>query len=159
MKHTTIAIGITFLVTAFTSPPCSGADHEPTRVASAVHWINPDGSKGAAVMSAVSYGTLAWINPDGTQGVMERYLAPAPAPEYAWVNPDGHRDLSMAAVNGAHHSDFLRTTPTRPEVARYNDQLLDHLTNRDGATNMLTFVLAMLVTGSTLMLARNLWPH
>lgn len=157
MKPTTIAIGITLLVTVFTSPPCSGADHEPTRVASAVHWINPDGSKGAAVMSAVPYGTLAWINPDGTQGVMERYLAPAP--EYAWVNPDGRRDLSMAAVNGAHHSDFLRTTPTRPEVARYNDQLLDHLTNRDGATNMLTFVLAMLVTGSTLMLARNLWPH
>jgi hypothetical protein len=158
MKHTTIAIGITLLVTAFTSPPCSGADHEPTRVASGVHWINPDGLKGAAVMSAVSDGTRAWINPDGTQGLMERYLAPAPAPEYAWVNPDGHRDLSMAAINGAQHSDFLRTTP-QPEVARYNDQLLYHVTNRDGATHMLTFVLAMLVTGSTLMLARNLWPH
>ena len=158
MKHTTIAIGITLLVTAFTSPPCSGADHEPARVASAVHWINPDGSKGAAVMSAVSYGTLAWINPDGTQGVMERYLAPAPAPEYAWVNPDGQRDLSMAAVSGGHHSDFVRTTPTGPEVARYSDQLLYHAT-RDGATNMLTFVLAMLVTGSTLMLAQKLWPH
>ncbi|HSF65812.1 MAG TPA: hypothetical protein VLA67_00110 [Nitrospiraceae bacterium] len=68
MKHTTIAIGITLLVTAFTSPPCSGADHEAARVASAVHWINLDGSKGAAVMSAVSYGTLAWINPVALKG-------------------------------------------------------------------------------------------
>ena len=159
MKHTSMMIAITLLLTTFPSAPCSGADHEPGTVGDAVHWIHPDGSTGVAVMSAVSHKTLAWINPDGTQGVMERYVAPAPASEYAWVNPDGNRDISMAAVSGGHHSDSFRTTTKRPEVARHNDQLLYHVTNGDGPINMLTFVLAMVVTGSTLLLARNLWPH
>ena len=159
MKHTSMMIAITLLLTTFPSAPCSGTNHEPRTVGDAVHWIHPDGSTGVAVMSALSPRTLAWINPDGTQGVMERYLAPAPASEYAWVNPDGHRGVLMAAPHGGQkHRVSLSPTTQRPDEVGYINQPL-YVTTTDGPINMLTFVLAMVVTGSTLLLARNLWPH
>jgi hypothetical protein len=113
-----------------------------------------------AVMSAVSHETLAWVNPDGTQGVAEQYFAPASAFEHAWVNPDGHRSLPMTALNGGHHADSVRPTIERLDVAPYNDQQPFYpVTKRNDPSDMLTFLLAMLVAGSSLLLARKLWPH
>jgi hypothetical protein len=158
MKRTNIAIAITLLLATFASPPCR-ADQEPKSPAGAVYWANPDGSEGAALVFPLSYGSLAWANPDGTQGVTKRYPAPARALEHAWVNPDGHKGLSMAALNGGQQSVFARPTSKQPDVARHSDQPLYHATRSDGSINMFTILLAILVAGSTLLLAGKLWPH
>jgi hypothetical protein len=158
MKRTNMAIAITLALATFASPPCR-ADQEPKSPAGAVHWVNPDGSEGVALVFPLSYGSRAWANPDGTQGVVKRPQTPARAVEHAWGNPDGHRGLSMVAHNSGRQSVSVSPTSKRPDVAPYNDQSLYHVTQSDGPTNMLTFFLAMLVTGSTLLLARKLWPH
>lgn len=158
MKRTNIAIAITLLLATFASPPCR-ADQEPNSPEGAVHWANPDGSEGVALVFPLSYGSLAWANPDGTQGVTKRYPAPARALEHAWVNPDGQEGLSMAALNDGHQSFLVSPTSKRPDVAVHDDQPLYHVTIRGEPINMIMLFLSMLVTGSTLLLARKLWPH
>jgi hypothetical protein len=158
MKQTSMAIGITLFLTIFTSLPYAGAGHEPRGVAGGVHWINPDGSQGTAVMSAVSNLRLAWANPDGTEGIVKRHSGPAPAVEYAWANPDGHRNPSMRALSGGEHESSAKMTSKRTDVTRYNDQGRHEVTRGDGRMNMLTFLLGMLVAGVSLLLIRQLWP-
>ena len=158
MKHTSVAMGIALLLT-ITNPLCSDADHERTNYRSAVPWINPDGLRGVAVMSAAPKRTVAWTNPDGIQGVAVRYIAAVPAPERAWINPDGHSSLSMTGLDTGHHAGYFEPKTERSNVARYNEQPTYLVSRRDVFINLLTSLLAMLVAGSTLLVARRLWPH
>ena len=158
MKHTSLTIGITLLLT-MTNPLCSNAEHERTNYRSAVPWINPDGLRGVAVMSADPKPTVAWTNLDGTEQVVERYEWPASGSEYAWVNPDGHTAQSVTALNGGQYGNAVGRTPNRPDVPQYNDKPLYAVTKGNEPNNMLTVLLPMLVAGSALLVARRLWPH
>ena len=148
-------LGITLLL-GFTSPSYSSPDNNVTEVKGAVHWVNPDGSKGIAVMSAASNPTLTWTNPDGTQGIVERHSGPAPAFEYAWANPDGYGSASMKAFNGVNHGSANLTT-NRTDVAQDNAQQFHEVTKEDGPMSRLP-LLGMLVAGVTLWLVRQVWP-
>jgi hypothetical protein len=150
-------LGITLLL-GFTSPSYSSPDTNVTEVESAVHWVNPDGSKGIVVMSTASNQSLAWANPHGTHGIVERHSGPAPAFEYAWANPDGSRSASTTALNGVDHSGSANLTTNRTDVAQDNTQQFHEVTKGDGPMSRLP-LLGMLVAGSTLLLARTLWPH
>ena len=148
-------LGITLLL-GFTSPSYSSPDNDVTEVKGAVHWVNPDGSKGVAEMSAASNQSLAWANPHGTQGIVERHSGPAPAFEYAWANPDGYGSASMKAFNGANHGSANLTT-NRKDVAQDNAQQFHEVTKGDGPMSRLP-LLGMLVAGVTLWLVRQVWP-
>ena len=138
-------LGITLLL-GFTSPSYSSPDNNK----GAVHWVNPDGSKGIAVMSAASNQSLAWANPHGTQGIVERHSGPAPAFEYAWANPDGYGSASMKAFNGVNHGSANLTT-------NRTAQQFHEVTKGDGPMSRLP-LLGMLVAGVTLWLVRQVWP-
>lgn len=150
-------LGITLLL-GFTSPSYSSPDNNVTEVKGTVHWVNPDGSKGIAVMSAASSQSLAWANPHGTHGIVERHSGPAPAFEHAWANPDGYRSASMKALNGVHHAGSPNLTNIQTDVARYNAQQFHEVTQGDGPLHRLP-LLGMLVAGVTLWLVRQLWPE
>ena len=152
MKQANMTIlGITFLL-VFASQSYSRS--EPT-----VHWVNPDGSKGIAVMTAASSEPLAWANPDGTHGIVGRHSSgPATAFEHAWANPDGSRSASMKALNGEHHAGSPNPTISRTDVARNNAQQFHEGTQGDGPLHRLP-LLVVLVAGATLWLVRQLWPQ
>jgi hypothetical protein len=156
MKQINMAIGFTLLFIIFTSLPYGRADHEPRGVA--VPWVNPDGSKGVAVMSAASNRTPGWANPDGTEGIVERHSGPPPAFEYAWVNPNGFRSASITALNGVDHSGSANLTTNQTDFAQDNTQQFHEVTKGDGPMSRLA-LLGMLVAGSMLLLARTLWQH
>ena len=148
-------LGITLLL-GFTSPSYSSPDNDVTEVKGAVHWVNPDGSKGVAEMSAASNQSLAWANPHGTQGIVERHSGPASAFEYAWANPDGYGSASMKAFNGVNHGSANLTTD-RTDVVQDNAQQFHEVTKGDGPMSRLP-LLGMLVAGVTLWLVRQVWP-
>ncbi|HEU4505634.1 MAG TPA: hypothetical protein VFR79_12425 [Nitrospira sp.] len=148
-------LGIALLL-GLTSPSYSSPDNNGTEVKGAVHWVNPNGSKGIAVMSAASNRTLTWTNPDGTQGIVERHSGPAPAFEYAWANPDGYGSASMKAFNGVNHGSANLTT-NRTDVAQDNAQQFHEVTKGDGPMSRLP-LLGMLVAGVTLWVVRQVSP-
>jgi hypothetical protein len=158
MKQASMTIlGITFLL-VFTSQSYSRSDNKVTEVEPTVHWVNPDGSKGIAVMTVASSEPLAWANPDGIQGIVEGHPGPAPAFEYAWANPDGYRSASMKTLIGVHHAASPNLTISRTDAARYNAQQFHEVTQGDGPLHRLP-LLVVLVAGATLWLVRQLWPQ
>jgi hypothetical protein len=158
MKQTNMAIGSTFLLLIIlTSLPYSRAEHKPTGVVDVVHWMNPDGSKGIAVVSGASKRTLAWGNPDGTTAFVKQHSTSEPAFAYAWANPDGYRSPSMKALNGGDHAGSTKLTTKLTEVARYNAQLHQEVTKGDGPMKMLRLSVT-LAAGVMLLLLRVVWP-
>jgi hypothetical protein len=152
-------LGITLLL-GLTSPSYSSPDHKVTERVGTVHWVNPDGSKGIAVMSAASNRTLTWTNPDGTQSIVEWHSGaePAPALEYAWANPDGYRSTSMKAANGVDDRGPANATIIRTDSAQYSAQQFHEAPQEDRPLHRLP-LLGMLVAGVTLWVVRQMWPQ